>query len=112
MTPEDCDEKLGRAVQDLCVAQGDVASITQAALQAPAGDPTIASLMAAATATFYGTTTSGGIGSGGYFNNGTVFKIAADGSETVVADLDHVLDIRMPGQIEFSTASGRRWRSK
>jgi hypothetical protein len=48
MTTKDFAEALDRAQQALAVAQGDVASITQAAVQAPAGDPVIAGHMAAA----------------------------------------------------------------
>jgi hypothetical protein len=50
MTPFDFRQQFHHAMQDLRVAQNDVASITQAAFQAPAGDPTLANLMAAATA--------------------------------------------------------------
>jgi hypothetical protein len=50
MTPFDFRQQFHRAMQDLRVAKNDVASIEQAALQAPAGDPTIAGHMAAAQA--------------------------------------------------------------
>ena len=46
------------------------------------GSDPFAGLVSDDHGTFYGTTTSGGIGSGGYFNNGTVFKITADGTDT------------------------------
>jgi len=48
------------------------------------GSDPFAGLVSDNHGTFYGTTTSGGIGSGGYFNNGTVFKITADGTETII----------------------------
>ncbi|HEY8005703.1 MAG TPA: hypothetical protein VIE66_02600 [Methylocella sp.] len=48
MTPFDFRQQFDRAMQDLRVAQGDVASITQAAVQAPAG--ALDGLMAAAQA--------------------------------------------------------------